>query len=166
MYISLQIMCPRVPRVNRDMLQNAGVIWAGGEVSEADCYTVFIHNLNTKTLCHRKFCTLNGLNDKGRFIGEQSTVCMVCLHCCFGPSGLSEEIHGNLFVTFKKRPTWCRLPAGRWRNLSWENQNYTNWVVLLCTNEHSLAGTVFILNCCMRYLTLHYTVPMNTDCLV
>jgi hypothetical protein len=154
MFISLQIMCPRLPRVNRDLEQNAGVTWAGGEGSEADCYTVLIHNLNINTLCHRKICPLSGLNDKGRFIGEHYTVCMVCLHCCFFPYGWSEEIHGKQFVTHKTRPTWCRLPACRWRNHSMENQNYTNWVVLLCTNEHWLPGTVFVPNCNMWYRTV------------
>jgi hypothetical protein len=48
-YISLQIMYPCVPRVNRDMEQNAGVTYAGGEGSEADCYTELIHNLNINT---------------------------------------------------------------------------------------------------------------------
>ena len=99
MYITLQIICPRVPRVNRDMEQNAGGTLAGEEVSEGDCYTALIHNLNINILCHRKFCTLTGLNDKERFIGEQCTVRMVRLRCCFGPSGWAEEIHGNPFVT-------------------------------------------------------------------
>ena len=90
MYISFQIMCPRVPRVNRDMEQNAGAACTDGEGSEADCYTVLIHNLSINTLCHRKFCTLTGLNDRDKFIGEQRTVCMVCLYCCLGPSEWSE----------------------------------------------------------------------------
>jgi hypothetical protein len=34
------------PRVNSDMEKNAGVTCAGGKVSEADCYTVLIYNLN------------------------------------------------------------------------------------------------------------------------
>jgi hypothetical protein len=54
---------------------------SNGEGSEADCYTALINNLNMNTLCHREFCTLTGLNDKDKFIGEQRTVCMVCLHC-------------------------------------------------------------------------------------
>ena len=147
MYVSLQIMCPRVPRVNRYMQQNAGVTSAGGEGSEANWYTVLIHNFNINTLCQRKLCTLTGLNDKDRFIDEQCAVCMNCPHCCFGPSGWAEEIHGNPFVTRKTHPTWCRLPACRWINHSLGNQIYTNWVVLLCTNEHWLPGTFFILNC-------------------
>ena len=136
------------------MEQNAGVIWAVGEGSEADCYAVLINNLNMNTLCHRKFCTLTGLNDKDKFIGEPRTVFTVCLHCCFGPSGCSEEIHGKTFVTQKTRPTWCRLSSCRWLNLNLENQNYTNWVVLLCTNEHWLPGTAFILNCRVWYITV------------
>jgi len=140
MYISLQIRCLRVPGVSRDMEQNTGVTWAGGEGSEADCYTVLVHNLNINTLCRRKSWTLTGLNDKERFIVEQCTVCTVCLHCCFGPSGWSEDIHGKAFVTQKTRPTWYRLPACRWRNHSLEIQNYPNTQLYCC-------------------------VPMNTDCL-
>jgi len=48
MYISLQIMCPSVPRVNRDMQQKAGVTCADGEGSEADCYTVLTNNLKSR----------------------------------------------------------------------------------------------------------------------
>lgn len=65
--------------------------------------TVLTHNLNINTWCHRKFCTLPDLIDKDRFIGEQCTVFLVCLHCCLSPSGWSEEIHGNQFVTQKAR---------------------------------------------------------------
>jgi hypothetical protein len=104
-------MCHRVPRVNRDMEQNAEVTRVGGEGSEADCCRVLIHNLKINTLCHRKFFALTGLNDKGRCIGEQYTVFMVCLHCCFGPCGWSEEMHGKRFVTQMMRPSWRRMPA-------------------------------------------------------
>ena len=154
MYISLQIMCPRLPRVNHHTEQNAWVTWVGGEGSEAGCYTVLIHNFKINILCHRTLCTLTGLNVKYKFIGVQRTLRMVCLHCCFGPSEWSEEIHRKPFVTQKTRPTWCRLPACRWHNHSLENQNYTNWVVLLFTNEQWPPGTIFILNCSMWYVTV------------
>ena len=139
MYISIQIICPSLPRVNRDMEQNGGVTWAGGEGSEAGCYAVLINNLNMNTLCHRKFCTLTGLNSKDKFIGEQRTVCMVCLHCCFGPSGWSEEIQEKTFVTQKTRPTWCRLLFA--------------------------GGVITVWKIRIEQIELYCFVPMNTECL-
>ena len=89
-------MFPRVPRVNHDMKQNAGITCADGEGSEADCYTVLIHNLYINTLWHMKFCILTGLKDKDLLVNSILYVWWACLAVLVRVGGLRKSMEIRL----------------------------------------------------------------------
>ena len=103
-------MFPRVPRVNHDMKQNAGVTCADGEGSEADCYTVLIHNLCINSLWHTKFCTLTALNDKDLLVNSILYVWCACLAVLVRVGGLRKSMEIRLLRRrCALRGAGCRL---------------------------------------------------------
>ena len=134
-------------------------------------------NIFTQTEYAREtFYTRNIVNDKHINI-DDITLYTVWLHCCSGfltVLSKSKEINCKTDVTFKCLPSrlysrrhtlrgaGCRLKAdviAIQRLIIAQLHSCT--VVLLCTNEHWPSGTVLILNCTVRYLTV---LMWQTNC--